>query len=207
MHEYPLIFFFVIFAIALFFVDKPIFFVALILFLISLYGDKVFRLFLKRYEWEHYNKVFILPFGNNAYAVGNSILIGKRLLSEEKDILHAILYHELGHIHYRDFLTTFLFLVFLKFSTRFVSGKEYFLFAVLYSLLFFWVYWHMEVRCDMYAKAHGHAIEKALEKYNLRWRLNFLRKETKGDWQEKAIYLAFIFISGLYLGWLFRKGF
>lgn len=207
MHEYPLLFFFIVFVVALFFLDTPIFFIALFVFLMGLYGERFFGLFLKRYEWEHYDKVFILPFGKNAYTIGNSILVGKGFLSEEKHILHAILYHELGHIHYRDFLTTFLFLVFLKFSTRFVSQKEYFLFAVLYSLLFFWIYWHMEVRCDMYAKAHGQEIEKALEKYKLRWRLNFLRKETKGDVQEKAIYLIFAVLSGLYLGWLFYKGY
>lgn len=207
MHEYPLLFFFLLFSMAILFVDKSLFILTLIFFLLGLYGHRLFGLFLRRYEWEHYDKVFVLPFGRNAYAVGNSILVGKKLLEEDREVLSAILFHELGHIRYRDFLTTFLFLVFLKLSARFVDKKEMLLFTVLFGMLFVWVYWHMEVRCDMYARAHGQEIERALERFNLRWRLAFIRNEGYGQLQEKAIYLVLIFLSGLYLGWLYRTGF
>ena len=68
---------------AILFVDKSLFILTLIFFLLGLYGHRLFGLFLRRYEWEHYDKVFVLPFGRNAYAVGNSILVGKKLLEED----------------------------------------------------------------------------------------------------------------------------
>ncbi|MFN3263480.1 MAG: M48 family metalloprotease, partial [Aquificaceae bacterium] len=186
MHEYPLLFFFLVFVVAILLAEKSLLVLTFVFFMLGLFAHRFFSLFLKRLEWEHYDKVFILPFGNNAYAVGNSILVGKSLLNEDKEIVDAILMHELGHIRYRDFLTTFLFLVFLKLSTRFVERKETLLFTLLFGMLFVWTYWHMEVRADMFAKAQGKNIEKALERFSLRWRLAFVRGQELGDFQEKA---------------------
>jgi len=197
MHEYPILIYFFVFVLLLFFFQNiSLILLAFLVFLAGLYADVLFRaLRLKRFEFE-YPHVFVLPFGKNAYAFGNSILIGKKLLEEDPEIIRAILYHELGHIRGKDFTTVFL-LIFVYNAV--LTTKSIFLIGA-YALLFAWIYWQMEVRSDLFAKSCGANIEKALQKFNIRWRLYFLKNIQNTSWQETGIYITLVFLLGLYLG-------
>ncbi len=175
-------------------------------FLSGLYAHKLFSLLgLERYSFEEYPYVYVVPMPfKSAFAIGNAIVISRRLVEEvEEDVLRAIIYHELGHIKFRDFTTVFL-LIFVYSVIAIYSKSKVVLFA--YLLLFVWIYWHMEARADLYALRKSASIEKALEQFNLRWRLAFLRGDTKTQQQVMWVLLAILFFAGFYLGTLLIKG-
>lgn len=206
MHEYPILFYFVIFSVIIFFHPSlGLAFVVLFFFLSSLLMHKFLGLFLKRMENPYYDRVFILPLKiKNAYALGNSILVGKGLLEEEEETLRAILLHETGHIRFKDHVGILLLLVFFRLLTTDKSAG--FSLFLLYLFLFAWFYYQMEVRADLYA--YSHMKEKyleVLEKFNLRWRLNYLRGIEEGNFQKYAMYVFLAFLTGLYLGWVVQR--
>jgi len=199
MHEYPLVFYFLVFALSIWFLqDLSIALVALVFYVSGLYAHKLFEVLrLKRLEFE-YPHVFILPFPfKGAFTFGNSILVSKGLLEEDKDILKAILYHELGHIRFRDFTTVFLLILVYYLLVEKVRSVAL-LFA--YLLLFVWIYWHMEARSDLYAKARGSQIEKALERFSLSWRLAFIRGQEGASLQRELVFWLLVFFVGFYAG-------
>lgn len=206
MHEYPVFFFFVLFSVVIFFHSSGgLVFVVLFFFLSSLMADKFFSLFLRKMENPYHDKVFILPLKiKNAYTLGNSILIGKALLQEDEKSLKAILLHEMGHIRFKDYMGVLLLLIFFRLFTAHKTADLALI--LLYSSLFAWFYYHTEVRADLYAYSHmKEEYLEVLERFNLRWRLNYLRGIEDGKFQEYAIYAFLAFLSGLYLGWLYVK--
>ncbi len=175
-------------------------------FLSGLYAHRLFSLLgLERYSFEEYPYVYVVPLPfKNAFTIGNAIVISRRLTKEvDEDVLRAIIYHELGHVKFRDFTTVFL-LVFVYFVIASYSKSKVVLFA--YLLLFAWIYWHMEARADLYALRKSTNIEKALKQFNLKWRLAFLRGEANTQQQTMWVLLTILFLAGFYLGTLLIKG-
>ena len=175
-------------------------------FLSGLYAHKLFSLLgLERYSFEEYPYVYVVPMPfKSAFTIGNAIVISRRLVEEvEEDVLRAIIYHELGHVKFRDFTTVFL-LIFVYSVIATYSRSKIVLFA--YLLLFLWIYWHMEARADLYALRKSANIEKALQQFNLKWRLAFLRGDTNTQQQTMWVLLTILFFAGFYLGTLLMKG-
>jgi Zn-dependent protease with chaperone function len=207
MHEYPLAIYFAAFVLLIWYSgDLSLMFFTVFAFLSGLYAHKLFSLLgFERYDFEEYPYVYVVPMPfKSAFTVGNAIVISRRLVEEvDEDVLRAIIYHELGHVKFRDFTTVFL-LVFVYSVIATYSRSKVVLFA--YLLLFVWIYWHMEARADMYALRKSANIEKALEQFNLKWRLAFLRGDTNTQQQTAWVLLTILFFAGFYLGTLFMKG-
>jgi len=64
----------------------------------------------------------------------------------------------------------------------------------------------MEARADLYALRKSANIEKALQQFNLKWRLAFLRGDTNTQQQTMWVLLTILFFAGFYLGTLLMKG-
>jgi Zn-dependent protease with chaperone function len=207
MHEYPLAIYFAAFVLLIWYSgDLSLMFFTAFAFLSGLYAHKLFSLLrLERYSFEEYPYVYVVPMPfKSAFTIGNAIVLSKRLVEEvEEDVLRAIIYHELGHVKFRDFTTVFL-LVFVYSAIATYSKSKVVLFA--YLLLFVWIYWHMEARADLYALRKSANIEKALQQFNLKWRLAFLRGDASTQQQTMWVYLTILFFAGFYLGTLFMKG-
>jgi Zn-dependent protease with chaperone function len=206
MHEYPLAIYFAAFVLLIWYSgDFSLMFFTLLTFLSGLYAHKLFSLLgFERYSFEEYPYVYIVPLPfKSAFTIGNAIMISKRLVEEvDEDVLRAIIYHELGHVKFKDFTTVFL-LVFVYSVIATYSKSKVVLFA--YLLLFVWIYWHMEARADLYALRKSANIEKALQQFNLKWRLAFLRGDNSTQQQVMWVLLATLFFAGFYLGTLFMK--
>jgi len=207
MHEYPLAIYFAALILLIWYSgDLSLMFFTALAFLSGLYAHKLFSLLgLKRYSFEEYPYVYVVPMPfKSAFTIGNAIVISRRLVEEvDEDVLRAILYHELGHVKFRDFTTVFL-LVFVYSVIATYSKSEVVLFA--YLLLFVWIYWHMEARADLYALRKSANIEKALQQFNLKWRLAFLRGDVNTQQQTIWVYLTILFFAGFYLGMILIKG-
>jgi len=207
MHEYPLAIYFAAFVILIWYSgDFSLMFFTFFSFLSGLYAHKLFSLLgFERYNFEEHPYVYVVPVPfKSAFAIGNAIVISRRLVEgADEDVLRAIIYHELGHVKFRDFTTVFL-LVFVYSVIASYSRSKIVLFA--YLLLFVWIYWHMEARADLYALRKSANIEKALEQFNLKWRLAFLRGDNSTQQQTMWVYLTILFFVGFYLGTLFMKG-
>jgi hypothetical protein len=206
MHEYPLAIYFAVFVLLLWHMGDPsLIFLALLAFISGLYAHKLFSfLKLEKYHFPDYPHVYIFPVPFKlAFAIGNAIVISRGLVQKlPEDVLKAIIYHELGHIKFKDFTTVFLLIFVFSLITTYSTSKIV-LFA--YLLLFFWIYWHMEARADLYAMQKSPSIEKALETFNLKWRLAFLKGNTTTHEQTIWIILTIIFFAGVYLGKLIVK--
>jgi len=207
MHEYPLAIYFAAFVLLIWYSgDFSLMLFTFLTFLSGLYAHKFFSLLgFERYSFEEYPYVYVVPMPfKSAFAIGNAVVLSKRLVEEvDEDVLRAIIYHELGHIKFRDFTTVFL-LVFVYSVIATYSKAKIVLLA--YMLLFVWIYWHMEARADLYALRKSANIEKALEQFNLKWRLAFLRGDNNTQQQVMWVMLAILFFAGFYLGTLFIKG-
>ncbi len=207
MHEYPLAIYFAAFVLLIWYSgDFSLLLFTFLTFLSGLYAHKLFSLLgFEKYSFEEYPHVYVVPLPfKSAFTIGNAIVISRRLVEEvDEDVLRAIIYHELGHVKFRDFTTVFL-LVFVYFVIATYSKSKVVLFA--YLLLFVWIYWHMEARADLYALRKSANIEKALEQFNLKWRLAFLRGEASTQQQTMWVYLTILFFAGFYLGTLLIKG-
>jgi len=207
MHEYPLALYFAVFVLLIWYSgDFSLMVFTAFAFLSGLYAHKLFSLLgLERYSFEEYPYVYVVPMPfKSAFTIGNAIVISRRLVEEvEEDVLRAIIYHELGHVKFRDFTTVFL-LIFVYSVIATYSRSKIVLFA--YLLLFLWIYWHMEARADLYALRKSANIEKALQQFNLKWRLAFLRGDTNTQQQTTWVLLTILFFAGFYLGTLLMKG-